>query len=56
MQDAVGPFHYEESPLECVDRYHYLGVVLTEFVDMSVTAKHIAQAAHRALNLLIVKV
>ncbi len=55
VQHAVGPFLYGETPLEYVDRYRYLSVVLTEFLDMSVTAKHIASAAHRALDLLIAK-
>ncbi len=55
VQRAVGPFLYGESLLEVGDRYRYLGVVLIEFLVMSVTAKHIACAAHRALGLLIAK-
>ncbi len=55
VQCAVGPFLYGESHLEDVDRYRYLSVVLTEFMDMSVTAKHITWAVHRALGLLIAK-
>ncbi len=39
---AVGPFLYGKSPLEDVDRYRKLSVVLTDFMDMSVTVKHIA--------------
>ncbi len=48
-------FCMERAPLEDEDRCHYLGVVLTEFMHMNVTAKHIALAAHRALGLLIAK-
>ncbi len=53
LQHAVGPFimfMYEERPLEVVDRYCYLRaprcrVHEYEFMDMSVTAKHIAQGS-----------
>lgn len=38
-----------------VDRYSYLGITLTEFLDFDVTAKIIAQSASRALGLLIAK-
>ena len=38
-----------------VDRYSYLGITLTEFLDFDVTAKIIAQSAIRALGLLIAK-
>ncbi len=48
VQHAVGSFLYGKSPLEVVDRYHYLSLVLTEFMDMSVTAKHIARAADKS--------
>ena len=44
--------------MQVVDRYRYryLGIVLNEFLDFSVTARVIADAAHRALGLLIAKV
>ena len=38
-----------------VDRYSYLGITLTEFLDFDVTAKIIAQSASRAFGLLIAK-
>ena len=38
-----------------VDRYSYLGITLTEFLDYDITAKIIAQSASRALGLLIAK-
>ncbi len=53
VQHAVGPYMYDESPLEDVDRY--LSVVLTEFMNMSITDKQIAWAILRALGLLTAK-
>ena len=41
--------------MSCTDRYKYLGLVLNEFLDLSVTAKFVAQSATRALGLLISK-
>ena len=38
-----------------VDRYSYLSITLTEFLDYDITAKIIAQSASRALGLLIAK-
>ena len=38
-----------------VDKYTYLGITLTEFLDYEVTAKIVAQSASRALGLLIAK-
>jgi hypothetical protein len=52
---SAGPFLYGETELEVVERYRYLGVVLTEHLDLSITAKCIAQSAQRALGLLIAK-
>ena len=41
--------------LAAADRYSYLGITLTEFLDFDATAKIIAQSASRALGLLIAK-
>ena len=41
--------------LTVIDKYKYLGVMLNEFVDFSLTAKMVAQSASRALGLLIAK-
>ena len=41
--------------MEVTDRYRYLGLVLTEHLDYNITAKSVAQAAHRALGILIAK-
>ena len=35
--------------------YKYLGLMLNEYLDYDYTAKHVAQAAHRALGLVIAK-
>ena len=48
-------FHIGDSVLEVVQRYKYLGLILTETLDYSVTATMVAQAAGRALGLLIAK-
>jgi hypothetical protein len=40
---------------EIVDRYKYLGLILTEHLDFNITAKHVAQSAGRALGLVIAK-
>ena len=41
--------------INAVDKYTYLGITLTEFLDYEVTAKIVAQSASRALGLLIAK-
>ena len=38
-----------------VESYKYLGLVLTEFLDYSKTAKAVAKSANRALGLIIAK-
>ena len=43
------------SNIECVERYRYLGLVLNGTLDYGVTVKYVAQAATRALGLLISK-
>ena len=45
----------DNNKVQVVDRYRYLGIVLNEFLDFSVTARVVADAAHRALGLLISK-
>ena len=41
--------------MKTVDKYTYLGLVLTEHLDYQIMAKHVAAAANRALGLLISK-
>jgi len=41
--------------LSVVEKYTYLGILLTEHLDFNITAKHVAQSASRALGLLISK-
>ncbi len=36
--------------VQVVDRYHYLGLVLTQFMDIYITVRYEAQAAQRALE------
>ena len=45
----------DNNQVQVVDRYRYLGIVLNEFLDFSVTARMVADAAHRAFGLLISK-
>ena len=47
--------HSNNNVVQIVERYRYLGIVLNEFLDFSVTARVVADAAHRALGLLISK-
>ena len=48
-------FTCNKNELECVTEYRYLGLVLLEFLDYSVTAKYVSKSATRALGLLISK-
>ena len=48
-------FNCEDSNIEYTDNYRYLGLILNEYLDYSVTAKYVAQSAARALGLLISK-
>jgi hypothetical protein len=41
--------------LKGTDKYKYLGLMLSEYLDMRVTADHVAKAASRSLGLLIAK-
>jgi len=43
------------ATIDTVDSYVYLGVLLTEYLDYSKTAKYVAQSASRALGLVIAK-
>ena len=44
-----------DSVIEYTGTYKYLGLVLNEYLDYSLTAKYVAQSATRALGLLIFK-
>ena len=48
-------FKCGDSALQVVDRYTYLGLLLSEHLDFELTAKYAAQSASRALGLLISK-
>jgi hypothetical protein len=48
-------FKCNQAIIERVSQYSYLGLVLTDTLDYSITAKHVAQSASRALGLLISK-
>lgn len=48
-------FRCGNDVLETVDKYTYLGLLLSEHLDFDLTAKHVAQSASRALGLLISK-
>ena len=50
-------FHFScgESTLDITQQYKYLGLILQEHLDYSITAKAVAQSASRALGLLIAK-
>ena len=48
-------FYLGETQLDIVSQYKYLGVILNEFLDYSVTAKFLADSGNRALGALINK-
>ena len=48
-------FKWGNAQIDYVSQYKYLGLVLSEHLDYSVTAKFVAQAASRALGLLMAK-
>ncbi len=48
-------FHCGDSEIFVVDKYKYLGLVFSEFLDYGQMAKLVAQSAHRALGLLVAK-
>ncbi len=48
-------FHCRESEIFVVDKYKYLGLVFSEFLDYRQMAQFVAQSAHRALGLLVAK-
>ncbi len=48
-------FHCGDSEIFVVDKYKYLGLVFSEFLDYGQMAKLVAQSAHRALGLLVTK-
>ena len=48
-------FTVGECNLEVADSYKYLGLLLNEYLDFSVTAKAIAKSASRALGWVIAK-
>ena len=52
---SVSNFSCGDSNLELTQQYKYLGLILQEHLDYSVTAKAVAQSASRALGLLIAK-
>ncbi len=48
-------FQFGEQQIQVVDRYRYLGLIFTEYLDVSIMAKYVSQAAQRALGILIAK-
>jgi len=48
-------FHCGDSKISVADKYKYLGLVFSEFLDYGQMAKSVAQAAHRAIGLLVAK-
>ena len=48
-------FKYGDNYLDVVSEYKYLGLYLSESLDMNFTAKNVASAANRSLGLLIAK-
>ena len=41
--------------LNTVSQYTYLGLLMTEYLGYEITARHVAEAANRALGLIIAK-
>ncbi len=48
-------FTLGDDVVQVVDRYHYLGLVLTQFMDLNITLRYVAQASQRALGVLVAK-
>ncbi len=48
-------FTFGDIVIETIDKYMYLGITFTEFVDYTEMAKSASKAASRALGLVIVK-
>ncbi len=48
-------YTYGDLPIVILERYTYLGLMLTEFLDYHITASIVAKSAGRALGLLITK-
>ncbi len=48
-------FYCGDTALKISEKYKYLGLLLTEHLDYNITAKMVAQAASRALGLVIAK-
>ncbi len=48
-------FQYGEQQIQVVDRYRYLGLIFTEYLDFSIMAKYVSQAVRRSLGMLIAK-
>ena len=48
-------FKCDETELETVTQYTYLGLLLNEHLDYNVTARYVAKAGNRALGLIIAK-
>ncbi len=48
-------FQYGEQQIQVVDRYRYLGLIFTEYLDVSIMAKYVSQAAQRVLGILNAK-
>ena len=55
MQKSQHVFMFNNEVLQYTDKYTYLGLVISEHMDYNITAKFVAQAAGRALGLLIAK-
>ena len=48
-------FKCGNSELDCIERYKYLGLWLSEHLDYRITASEVAKSAHRALGVIISK-
>jgi len=52
---SVFVFKCGDQVIEYTDKYKYLGLVFNEYINLSITAKMVAQSASRALGLVIAK-
>ena len=48
-------FMYGDANLSIVNKYTYLGIVITEHLDYNISTQCVAQSASRAFGLLIAK-